>query len=80
MVTDLPARQSIAARLALLADPTRDEPSLFVSQQALAELTGLTRKTVTDYLAELEAEGLIRRSYRTIRVIDRPGLQGVVES
>jgi DNA-binding XRE family transcriptional regulator len=39
------------------------KPMLSLSQEALAEMVGLTRKTVNGYFADFEREGLIRRTY-----------------
>jgi CRP-like cAMP-binding protein len=60
-----PAR--VAARLIMLSashDPIR------VTQSQLAELTGLSRKTVNLHLRALEAEDIISLAYRAIAVKD----------
>jgi CRP-like cAMP-binding protein len=78
----LPPRQRLAARIARLAQA--DEQSgkivLSLSQEALAEMVGLTRKTVNGYLAEFEREGLIQRTYGSVILLDPQGLQRIAES
>ncbi|MDB5430584.1 MAG: Crp/Fnr family transcriptional regulator [Caulobacter sp.] len=75
----LPPRQRLAARLDLLSAGARDRSLLRLSQQALAEMLGLTRKTVNAYLAEFERDGLIRRGYGEITLLDRRRLRAVAE-
>lgn len=62
----LPPRQRIAARLALLAAAFAEDEfpaRLSITQSQLAELTGLSRKTVNAHLKALEKAGLISLSY-----------------
>ncbi|WBH17594.1 Crp/Fnr family transcriptional regulator [Sphingomonas radiodurans] len=66
----LPPRGRIAARLLLFAE--RGEAPL--SQNDLAELCGLSRKSTNAHLAALEAEGMIRRGYGSIRLLDKSRL------
>lgn len=75
----LPPRQRLAWRLLVLAGAQPDA-RLKLSQQALAEMVGLTRKTVNAYLGEFEREGLVRRAYGGIEVLDLRGLARVTES
>ncbi|MGA0602014.1 Crp/Fnr family transcriptional regulator [Caulobacter sp. KR2-114] len=71
----LPPRQRLAARLLLLlAGAGRAGDTVTVSQQALGEMTGLTRKTVNGYLGDFERAGLLRRGYGALRLTDRAGL------
>lgn len=44
--------------------------SLALNQQDLAELTGLTRVTVSKCLSALEQQGVVRRGYRKIEICD----------
>lgn len=74
----LPPRQRTASRLALLAR-TSDGP-LKLRQEALAEMVGLTRKTVNGHLSEFRRQGLVRLGYREIEVLDAAGLRRVAES
>lgn len=81
-VIALPPRQRLAARMLSLAYE-KDEsgkPLLRLSQQALAEMVGLTRKTVNGYLAEFERTGLIRRTYASTILLDPNGLRRISES
>jgi CRP-like cAMP-binding protein len=77
-VTALPPRQRVAARIGLLARSGRSG-RLRLSQQALAEMVGLTRKTVNGYLGEFERAGLIRRTYGGLDVLDPPALLKIAE-
>lgn len=73
--TALPPRQRLAARLVRFAQGQAPSPRLPLAQQDLADMTGLSRKTVNGCLSDLEGQGLIRRDYAAIEVIDLPGLQ-----
>nr|WP_265334278.1 Crp/Fnr family transcriptional regulator [Sphingomonas sp. IC-11] len=48
-----------------------------VSQADLAEMTGLSRKTVNGHLAALERRGVIARGYRAITLLDRQALERI---
>jgi len=78
--TALPPRQRLASRLGLLARSLPDPPTLRLTQQALGEMVGLTRKTVNAYLAGFERQGLIRRAYGEIVIADAAGLRRVAET
>lgn len=58
----------VAARLMLLAAGGR-RAALPVTQSQLAEMTGLSRKTVNGHLASLQKSGVIARGYRVIAVL-----------
>ncbi|MBO9695270.1 MAG: Crp/Fnr family transcriptional regulator [Sphingopyxis sp.] len=73
--TALPPRQRLAARLLRFATGQKDSHRLLLAQQDLADMTGLSRKTVNACLSELEARGLIRRKYASIDIVDLPGLR-----
>ncbi|MDR3508578.1 MAG: Crp/Fnr family transcriptional regulator [Caulobacteraceae bacterium] len=79
VATALPPRQRLAARLEALARASPGGASLRLSQQALAEMIGLTRKTVNAYLGEFERAGLVRRAYGALTVLDAPGLRRIAE-
>ena len=76
----LPPRQRLAGRLAMLIRAMDGPRTLRLSQHALGELVGLTRKTVNLYLAELQDQGLVRLSYGEIEVLDLEGLRRVADS
>ena len=70
----LPPRQRLAARLLLLAAAGGTGDRVTVSQQALGEMTGLSRKTVNAFLGDFERRRLVRRGYGAIVVADTAGL------
>jgi CRP/FNR family transcriptional regulator, cyclic AMP receptor protein len=78
----LPPRQRVAARMVRLAreEDEGGKPMLCLSQEALAEMVGLTRKTVNGYFADFEREGLIRRTYASTILLDPNGLRRIAES
>lgn len=76
--TALPPRQRLASRIELLTRASRPR-TLRLSQQALGEMVGLTRKTVNAYLAEFQREGLIDRAYGELAVLDPAGLRRIAE-
>ena len=66
----LPPSQRVAARLSDLAAVTAGLDGLPLSQEALGEMTGLTRKTVNAVLRQLQADGLLVCDYRKIVIRD----------
>ena len=66
----LPPSQRVAARLSDLAAVTAGLDGLPLSQEALGEMTGLTRKTVNAVLSRLQADGLLVCDYRKIVIRD----------
>ncbi|MCC8955356.1 winged helix-turn-helix domain-containing protein [Bradyrhizobium sp. Pear77] len=66
----LPPAQRVAARLSDIAEVTSRLDALPLSQQALGEMTGLTRKTVNAVLRRLEADGVLVCDYRRIEIRD----------
>ena len=78
----LPPRQRLAARLRSLArvHGGRGPVTLHLSQQALAELIGVTRKTVNACLSEFAASGLVEPGYGRIIVLDPQGLDRLAAS
>ena len=55
--------------------PPGGTAAIALSQQLLAEMTGLTRKTVNAHLSALEARGLIAIRYGGVLVRDPDGLR-----
>ncbi len=76
----LPARQRIAARLLAFDENRLESRPLAFSQQSLAEMMGLARKTVNQALTEFERAGLIITGYGQIRLENRAGLRRIAES
>jgi CRP-like cAMP-binding protein len=78
----LPPRQRLASRLLIMGAATcgRDEPVVHLSQQAIGEMIGVTRKTVNAHLAAFERDQLIKASYNRIILRDIEGLRRVAES
>lgn len=75
----LPPRQRLAARLVSLARTQQPGRGLKLSQQALAEMVGLTRKTVNGYLADFQRLGLVRLDYGQLFVLDPRRLERIAE-
>jgi CRP-like cAMP-binding protein len=76
----LPPLQRLAGRLVMLMRAMDGPRTLKLSQQALGELVGLTRKSVNLFLGELEAAGLVRLGYGELEVLDLEGLRRVAGS
>ena len=74
----LPPRQRLAARLDVMA--RTGGPTLRINQQALAEMMGLSRKTVNAYLLGFQRAGLLTLGYGQIEVRDASGLRRIAES
>lgn len=74
----LPPRQRLAARLDMMA--RTGGPSLRMNQQALAEMLGLSRKTVNGHLLGFQRAGLLTLGYGRIEVRDTAGLRRIAES
>lgn len=66
--------QSPAGRVAMRLLQFADGSNVSVSQADLAEMTGLSRKTINGHLAALEQEGVIVRGYRAITLRDAAAL------
>ena len=69
---NLSAEERLARALAAMADSQGSE--IATTQQHLADLIGVSRVTAGQVLAKLETDGLIKRSYRRIAVLDRAAL------
>lgn len=76
----LPPRQRLAERLLMLSRTRPEGASIRLSQQALAELVGLTRKTVNGYLADFQRQGLVALDYGQVFVLDSRRLQRIAEA
>lgn len=72
----LPPRERLARRLVQMAR-TSPQATLRVTQEALGEMVGMTRKTANLHLAALEREGLVRRAYGGLTITDLAGLRRV---
>lgn len=75
LLTASPA-ELIALRLLTLAEGK--PPFVAVSQSELGELTGMTRKAANAHLALLEEQGLIKRAYGKVMLLDEARLRGMV--
>jgi CRP-like cAMP-binding protein len=78
----LPPRQRLASRLLIIgsAAASAGPPVVRLSQQALGEMIGVTRKTVNAHLADFEREQLVKARYNCIVLRDVPGLRRIAES
>ncbi len=73
----LPPRQRLAARLVMLSHRMAGgrRADLSISQHALAEMVGLTRKTANIHLAAFQRAGLVALGYGRIDLLDLSGLE-----
>ena len=55
-------------------------PVVRLSQQAIGEMIGVTRKTVNAHLAAFERDQLVKARYNCIVLRDVPGLRRIAES
>lgn len=78
----LPPRQRLASRLLVMGVTTAaaGPPIVRLSQQAIGEMIGVTRKTVNAHLAAFERAHLVTASYNRIVLRDVEGLRRVAES
>ncbi|MDX3886285.1 MAG: Crp/Fnr family transcriptional regulator [Sphingomonas sp.] len=77
-VIALPPRPRLAARLLAAAGRSADGTAIVrLSQEQLGETAGLSRKTTSQHLATLEAQGLIDRGYGHIILRDLAGIERV---
>lgn len=72
----LPPRERLARRLVQMAR-TSPADTLRVTQEALGEMVGMTRKTANLHLAAFERDGLVQRAYGGLRITDLAGLRRV---
>ncbi|MDH4384252.1 MAG: Crp/Fnr family transcriptional regulator [Caulobacter sp.] len=75
-LTALPPRVLLASRLLVLS---RQGAAVPIGQGELAEMLGISRKTVNGWLSSLATQGLIRQGYGRIEVLDRAGLERIVD-
>ncbi|MBL9011147.1 MAG: Crp/Fnr family transcriptional regulator [Alphaproteobacteria bacterium] len=77
----LPPRQRLASRLRMLARTGggRGPVTLHLSQHALAEMIGVTRKTVNLQLSAFARAGLVEIGYGRLTIRDVAGLDRVAE-
>jgi CRP/FNR family transcriptional regulator, cyclic AMP receptor protein len=67
-------------RIAGLKHPRRslpDRTEVLITQDELATMVNLSRTTLVQVLRRFELQGLVEQGYRTLRVIDVPGLTAV---
>jgi CRP-like cAMP-binding protein len=76
----LTPRQRLAARIELLARGAPAPQTLRLTQHALGEMAGLSRKAANTHLAEFERRGLIRRAYGGLTVLNARGLRRIAET
>lgn len=74
------ASTRVAGTLASLSGASLDGAverpvTLRLRQQELAELTGLTRATISSCLRDLESQGVLRREYGRLVVLNRRALR-----
>jgi CRP/FNR family transcriptional regulator, cAMP and macrophage regulator len=70
-------RQRVAT---LLLDEHTDLPGpIELTQAKVAEMIASTRQSVNQVLRELEQDGMIRRDYRTIHVLEPEALRALVD-
>lgn len=77
LLTASPA-ELIALRLLALAEG--QPPFVAISQSELGELTGMTRKAANAHLALLEEQGLVKRAYGKVMIVDTEALKGVARA
>ena len=70
---DRDVREKVAS---LLLDEERDG-AVELPQESIAALRSVRRQTVNAALRGFERGGLVRTSYRLVRIEDRPGLESV---
>ena len=71
----LPAPQRVARWL--LAQPLEESGSLRATHEGIGQAVGLSRVTVSRALGELSALGLVGLGYRSVRILDRAGLEAL---
>lgn len=72
-----PPRERLISRL--LALSALSGGTIVASQSDLAEMIGVTRKAVNGWLGELETRGLVARGYGSVKVLDRGGLERLLQ-
>jgi len=69
-----PARARLAGRLLQIADTERDPAVATLPQTQLAELVGVTRKTVNLLLSEFAQAGVVSTGHGWVRILDADAL------
>ena len=67
-------------RIAGLKHPRRLRPErtdVPITQEDLATMVNLSRTTLVQVLRRFERRGLVEQGYRTLRIVDGPGLRAV---
>lgn len=59
---------------------TNPNPTIAISQEAIASMIALSRQRTNKLLKEFERDGLIKIEYGSIRIIDSQGLEETLES
>lgn len=77
----LPPRGKVAGRLVLLSDSRLvvEQGLIRITQGDLAEMTGLSRKSVHGHLQALQRKGILAVTYGGVRILDLPRLRALVE-
>jgi CRP-like cAMP-binding protein len=76
----LPTRQRLASLLLNLADGKGRPSWIAIGQNSLAEMTGVTRKTASQFLTEFERESWVELGRNRLKILDRPALTRVLRS
>lgn len=69
------ASKKLARSLLALTKGKPSRAKLKLGQQELAELIGVSRMSIAKTLKTFEAEGILERGYREIKILDRAGLE-----
>jgi CRP/FNR family transcriptional regulator, cyclic AMP receptor protein len=77
---NLPAPKRLAQRLLALSEGRPPPAKLFIRQQELAELVGVSRMTIASALSDLESLGLVSRHYRYLMITDPVALKQWMKS
>ncbi len=73
-------RRRIAGYLLDQADKQgTDSPRLAVTKEALAEIFGVTRPSLSRSFAQLRREGILQPEGRTVHILKRPALEALAE-
>lgn len=74
----LDPRGRLASRLLIGCGTNKEPLKIRATQHALAEASGVSRKTVNVYLKEFEELGLVRRDYGELWVTNANGLRAII--
>ena len=73
--SSLPARQRVVRWL--LGQPIGEDGALKATHEDIGQAAGLSRVTVSRVLGELAAQGLVELGYRSVKILDRDGLEAL---